>query len=69
MGPGRDLGLCHHHYHHTSANNNPLIAATISIGCMEYYEKYQTSTNHFNVKLNPVLFTFYIWLYDSDPEL
>ena len=28
----------------------------------------QTSTNHFTVKLNPLLFTFYIWLYDFDPD-
>ena len=26
----------------------------------------KTSTNHFSVKLNPHLFTIYIWLYDFD---
>jgi len=27
-----------------------------------------TSTNHFSVKLRPLLFTIHIWLYDFDPE-
>ena len=27
-----------------------------------------TNTNHFSVNLNPLLFSFYIWLQDFEPE-